>query len=156
MIDSTNPRQMADNINMLAARPTGTEVKANPAGSTGDHVLTKIQIGSTKYAVGGGVTKTVLYNPEVPASVDTTDTEVELDSVVTGYDYILVYTGNHDERSVGITTPEDLESTEKALIQSAGDQYFVLSVDSTDHKTLSIRVSNGSGRVLYKVVGIKL
>ena len=154
MVDTWNAAQLNEAANNGSIGGGGSSLPSVTASDNGD-VLGVVE-GAWAKMEAPGVTQTVLYNPEVPASVSTDDTEVELDSVVTGYDYILVYTGNHDERSVGITTPEDLESTEKALIQSAGNEYFVLSVDSTDHKTLSIRLSDGSGRVLYKVVGIKL
>ena len=155
MIDSTNPRSLADSIRALWKRPVGTEVKANPSGSTGDHVLTKIQIGSTKYAVGGGATTTVLYDPEEPASVSSTASDVTLSAAITGFDYILLTLGNNPGRDIAISTPADLESEDGGSHASGSSQEWEYSVDSTDHVTLSISCG-GSGRLLHKVVGIKL
>ncbi len=55
MVDSTNPRVMADNIKMLAAGAGGgTTVEANPEGAaTGE--LEKIGIGDDIYSVGGKI-----------------------------------------------------------------------------------------------------
>ena len=51
MIDSTNPRILADNIRALFKRPVGTQVEGNPSGSGYSNLLTKIKIGSTKYKI---------------------------------------------------------------------------------------------------------
>lgn len=155
MIDSTNPRNLANAIRDLWKRPVGTEVKANPSGSTGDHVLTKIQIGSTKYAVGGGATTTVLYNPGTPAEISSTASDITLSGVITGFDYILLTLGNNPGRDIAIATPADLESEDGCSHPSGSSQEWEYEVDSTDHLTLSIKCG-GSGRLLHKVVGIKL
>lgn len=60
MIDSTNPRIMADNIRKLFAKPTGTVVEGNPSGSGFNTLLTKIKIGSHKYKIPDAV----VANPE--------------------------------------------------------------------------------------------
>lgn len=50
MIDSTNPRIMADNIRQLSQASGGTSVEANPAGAATTQ-LEKIQVGDTVYGV---------------------------------------------------------------------------------------------------------
>ena len=99
-------------------------------------------------------TKTVLYNPETPTSVTSSASEVELNAVITGYDYILVTLGNNPERSIAVSTPEDLESTDGCSFSSGSSEEWQYSVGA-DHKTLTIKCG-GSNRKLHKVVGIKL
>ena len=64
MIDSTNPRIMANNIRRLFQRPIGTPVEGNPSGSGFNTLLTKIKIGNTKYKLP----KDVTANPEGEAT----------------------------------------------------------------------------------------
>lgn len=56
MIDSINPRIMADNIKKLDARPVGTQVEGNPSGSGFNTLLTKLKIGNSKYKLPANVT----------------------------------------------------------------------------------------------------
>ena len=49
MIDSTNPRIMADNIRELNARMTSNDVEGNPSGSGFNTLLTKMKIDGKKY-----------------------------------------------------------------------------------------------------------
>lgn len=64
MIDSTNPRILANNIRKLFAKVNsivpGTVVEGNPSGSGFNTLLTKIKIGSNKYKLPADVTA----NPE--------------------------------------------------------------------------------------------
>lgn len=50
MVDSTNPRVMADNIKELAARESGTVVEANPTGATTAD-LEKLGVDGTIYGI---------------------------------------------------------------------------------------------------------
>lgn len=54
MIDSTNPRIMADNIRELASASGGTSVVANPEGSSTE-ALTKVLIDNVVYGIGEGI-----------------------------------------------------------------------------------------------------
>ena len=69
MIDSLNPRTMENQIHELEKRPS-VEVVANPSGSTGAHVLKKIQIGSTKYAIGGDASNIAYGDSDVDTVLD--------------------------------------------------------------------------------------
>ena len=69
MIDSLNPRTMENQIHELEKRPS-VEVVANPSGSTGSHVLKKIQIGSTKYAIGGDASNITYGDSDVDSTLD--------------------------------------------------------------------------------------
>ena len=68
MIDSTNPRIIADNIKKLWEKVNGivpgTVVEGNPSGSGFNTLLTKIKIGSSKYKLPPNVEA----NPEGEAS----------------------------------------------------------------------------------------
>lgn len=68
MIDSTNPRILANHIRKLWAKVNGivpgTEVEGNPSGSGFNTLLTKIKIGSHKYKLPADVTA----NPEGEAT----------------------------------------------------------------------------------------
>ena len=68
MIDSTNPRILANNIKKLFARinaiTPGTVVTGNPSGSGFNTLLTKIKIGDSKYRLPADV----VANPEGEAS----------------------------------------------------------------------------------------
>lgn len=68
MIDSTNPRILANHIKKLWAKVNGivpgTEVEGNPSGSGFNTLLTKIKIGSHKYKLPADVTA----NPEGEAT----------------------------------------------------------------------------------------
>ena len=65
MIDSTNPRIMANAIKKLFSLTKGlVVVKGNPSGSGFNTLLTKLQIGSTKYKLPNQV----IANPEDEAS----------------------------------------------------------------------------------------
>ena len=82
MIDSTNPRVMADNIQQLANRPSGgTTVVANPEG-TATSVLTKLEVGESIYSIpqpdtplfktkyidaGSSQTGTLTVDPQLPS-----------------------------------------------------------------------------------------
>ena len=72
MIDSTNPRILANNIKKLLARINaivpGTVVTGNPSGSGFNTLLTKIKIGDSKYKLPDAV----VANPEAEASTDLT------------------------------------------------------------------------------------
>lgn len=72
MIDSTNPRILANNIRKLFSKinsiEPGTVVEGNPSGSGFNTLLTKIKIGSNKYKLPKDVTP----NPEGEASDDLT------------------------------------------------------------------------------------
>lgn len=68
MIDSTNPRILANHIRKLWAKVNGivpgTEVEGNPSGSGFNTLLTKIKIGSHKYKLPADVAA----NPEGEAT----------------------------------------------------------------------------------------
>lgn len=68
MIDSTNPRILANNIKKLFARINaivpGTVVTGNPSGSGFNTLLTKIKIGDSKYKLPDAV----IGNPEDEAT----------------------------------------------------------------------------------------
>lgn len=68
MIDSTNPRILANNIRklfaMIKAIVPGTVVEGNPSGSGFNTLLTKIKIGNSKYKLPPEVTA----NPEGEAT----------------------------------------------------------------------------------------
>ena len=68
MIDSTNPRILANNIKKLLARINaivpGTVVTGNPSGSGFNTLLTKIKIGDSKYKLPDAV----VGNPEGEAT----------------------------------------------------------------------------------------
>lgn len=68
MIDSTNPRIIANNIKKLLARINaivpGTVVAGNPSGSGFNTLLTKIKIGDNKYKLPANV----VANPEDEAT----------------------------------------------------------------------------------------
>ena len=150
MVDSWN----AAVLNETAQRNSGgggTSVVANPEGSATEH-LSKVGIGNTIYSLGTG--QTVLYNPETPTSISSTASDVELNAVITGYDFILLTLGNNSGRSIAVSTPEDLESTDGGSFSSGSSEEWEYSVGA-DHKTLSIKCG-GSNRKLHKVVGIKL
>lgn len=51
MIDSTNPRVMANNIRALHGRPVGTVVEANASGNGYTTSLAKLKVGDSKYKV---------------------------------------------------------------------------------------------------------
>ena len=70
MIDSTNPRVMADNIKELASQ--ASVVKGNPTGSGFNTLLTKLQIGSSKYKLPANV----VANPEGEATGSLTKLQV--------------------------------------------------------------------------------
>ena len=56
MIDSTNPRQMADNIKELNKRMINNDVEGNPSGSGFNTLLTKLKIDGKKYKLPNQVT----------------------------------------------------------------------------------------------------
>ena len=68
MIDSTNPRSLADNIRILLKKVNsivpGTVVEGNPSGTGFNTLLTKIKIGSHKYKLPSDV----VANPEGEAT----------------------------------------------------------------------------------------
>ena len=70
MIDSTNPRILANNIRklfaMVKAIVPGTVVEGNPTGSGYTNLLKKIKIGTSKYKLPDEVTA----NPEDAATLD--------------------------------------------------------------------------------------
>lgn len=76
MIDSTNPRILANNIKKLLARINaivpGTVVAGNPSGSGFNTLLTKIKIGDNKYKLPDAV----VGNPEDEATDDLTKLKI--------------------------------------------------------------------------------
>ena len=64
MVDSTNPRIMADNIKMLAAGSGGSSVVANPEGEATED-LAKLEVDGTVYGI-----PEIEVNPEGAATTD--------------------------------------------------------------------------------------
>lgn len=72
MIDSTNPRILADNVRNLFKKISGMNVEGNPSGSGYNTLLTKLKIGSSKYKLP----KDVTANPETEATGSLTKLKV--------------------------------------------------------------------------------
>ena len=70
MVDSTNPRIMADNIKMLAASSGGSSVVANPEGEATED-LAKLEVDGTVYGI-----PEIEVNPEGEATEDLAKLEV--------------------------------------------------------------------------------
>lgn len=69
MVDSTNPRVLADNIRELAAREVGPAIEANPEGAATED-LEKLGIDGTVYGIPAPIS--VVANPEGEATADLT------------------------------------------------------------------------------------
>ena len=95
MIDSTNPRILANNIRklfaMVKAIVPGTAVEGNPTGSGYTNLLKKIKIGDSKYKLPD----------EVTANPETTTSEV-LSKIGIGSDkYLVTYDYSNTEKKIG-------------------------------------------------------
>lgn len=92
MIDSTNPRILANNIRklfaMVKAIVPGTVVEGNPTGTGYTNLLKKIKIGSSKYKLPDEVTA----NPEDAATGDLS--KIKIGDSVYGLNGVHMITGH--------------------------------------------------------------
>lgn len=73
MIDSTNPRCLADNIRHLIKKIAAIPiVQGNPTGSGYNTLITKLKIGNTKYKLPSNV----IANPEGDAIAQITKIQI--------------------------------------------------------------------------------
>lgn len=166
MIDSTNPRILANNIRklfaMVKAIVPGTVVEGNPIGSGYDNLLTKIKIGSSKYKLPeevtanpegeatGSITKLGVgsaiyevggsYTPPAYSTTEFDTGKKYLDRVVYGkfFDYTIASSGG----TVTVATiPQDVDIllffTVNALTSSRGVYFPGTSAEAASYLTFS-------------------
>lgn len=158
MVDSTNPRVMADNIKSLNEKIKAADVNANPTGeATG--TLTKLEVDGVIYGIASGTTVTA--NPEGSATVDLEKLEInntvygipvytpvnysttEADTGIKWIDGSTIYrktiaigditAGNDKEVAHGITNIDVLVSLSGGAYSTTDSRYIPLPyVDNTD------------------------
>ena len=80
MVDSTNPRIMADNIRKLEVKIKANDVVANPTGDTTAD-LTKIEIDGIKYAIVGETTAEDVSYDNTDSGLTADDVQAAIDEV---------------------------------------------------------------------------
>ena len=119
MIDSTNPRIMANAIRKLFSKISAIPVvKGNPSGSGFNTLLTKIQIGSSKYKLPAEV----VANPEGEATTSLTKLGIGTGIFSVGGGSRFVKLAEYEGEGIGyaaeatITLSEDIDNFDAIMV----------------------------------------
>ena len=152
MIDSTNPRIMADNIKELAAAGTGSQVVANPEGAATAN-LQKLGIDETVYGIP-------VYTPanystdEVDLGIKWIDGNGVYRKTFNLTDALAVSRENFTDADSVIKIPDAVTFIDCFSLSSAGNYQGPLLCErdsTTQHITLQA-ARNGSGTINAKII----
>lgn len=156
MIDSTNPRILANNIRKLFSKISRIpSVEGNPSGNGYNTLLTKLKIGSSKYKLP----KDVTVNPEAEATGDLT--KLEVGGVVYGIPSYTPPSYSTTEFDTGRKWIDSSPIYEKTIDKHAdpvavsSNTWTVFDTSSTDIKVLeamALSVDNGNIDACYPII----